>query len=173
MIIIKRKRLNLVLMLLAAFAIGLALSFALVRTHVRAEEPPLTCGDGVCQESENSDLCNADCECHDDGVAGVGEGCGCKDVVCASMGEGPKSACGTHCDVTNTCPTGLSCYKGTCWDSVICGDEIEKEVKSAPKGCKCGVGTYYYEACWSYSAEGDPPGWGWYYTGKTCFPYGN
>ena len=49
-----------------------------------ADEP--VCGDGVCDPTtENSDLCEADCECVDNGIADPGEGCGCKDVICAPL----------------------------------------------------------------------------------------
>ena len=63
--------------------------------------------------------------CVDDGVARPGEGCDCKDVVCASTGEGPESACGTLCP-TNECPDGLACFRGVCWNASICEPAPEK-----------------------------------------------
>ena len=43
-----------------------------------ADEP--VCGDAVCDPAtESSDLCVVDCECMDNGVVDIGEGCGCKD----------------------------------------------------------------------------------------------
>jgi hypothetical protein len=84
-----------------------------------AVEP--VCGDGVCDPAgENSDLCHADCECVDDGVADPGEGCGCKDVICED--EAPITACGTPCGEDGQCPDGLQCDNTSqwCWDSVLC-----------------------------------------------------
>ena len=159
--IIKRKWWNFALIILAAFIIGAALSLAIVGMRARAETGPLTCGDGVCQATENSDLCIADCECHDNGIADPGEGCGCKDVVCASLGEGPKSACGTPCNETYYCPEGLSCYKGTCWNGFLCAGDTGVEEESGgggggsctpgPVTCSC-YGGYNYcsDGCSSY-----------------------
>jgi hypothetical protein len=84
-----------------------------------AYEP--VCGDAVCDPAtENSDLCHADCECVDNGVADTSEGCGCKDMICE--GEDPITACGTPCGEEGQCPDGLRCDNTGewCWDSVIC-----------------------------------------------------
>lgn len=78
-----------------------------------------TCGDGVCDGIENSDTCLQDCECVDNGIADPGEGCGCKDVVCAD--EDLITACGTNCGPNGECPDGLVCATGgVCWDAVTC-----------------------------------------------------
>jgi hypothetical protein len=160
--IVKRTGFNRALIVLAAFTIGVALTLT-ISVRARAQTAPSTCGDYVCQATENSDLCAVDCQCHDNGVADVGEGCGCKDVVCASLGEGPESACGTPCEETSTCPAGLACFRGTCWDGVICEGSAPDEDAPGSKGCtpgapSCGacVAGYmlcndgcgsYYEAC--------------------------
>jgi len=92
------------------------------------------CGDGVCDpNSENSDLCAADCSCTDNGVAGPGEGCNCRDVVCAD--EKLRTACGTLCDETGVCPEGLACFQGVCWEDCLCEDICGPEEEPAPAAC--------------------------------------
>lgn len=76
------------------------------------------CGDGVCTvETENSDLCAADCVCVDDGVCSPGEGSGCLD--CGSL----AGACGTVCTASSQCAGGLACAGGVCWDACTCGGD--------------------------------------------------
>ncbi len=78
-----------------------------------------TCGNGVCDRTENSDSCLADCNCVDNGIVDPGEGCSCKDAVCE--GEGLITACGTHCGPNGECPGGLVCANGdVCWDGEVC-----------------------------------------------------
>ena len=99
-------------LLIAVMAAALVLVPAVAATYD-------ACGDGVCDPtSENTDLCAADCECTDNGVASPGEGCNCRDVVCAT--EKPRTACGTPCGAAGECPAGLACFQGVCWEDCIC-----------------------------------------------------
>ena len=92
------------------------------------------CGDGVCDPAtENTDLCAADCECTDNGVAGPGEGCDCRDVVCAT--EKLRTACGTPCGAAGECPAGLACFQGVCWEDCLCEDICGPEEEPAPAAC--------------------------------------
>jgi len=94
------------------------------------------CGDGVCDpNSENTDLCAADCECTDNGVADPGEGCNCRDVVCAD--EKLRTACGTLCDETGVCPEGLACFRGVCWEDCLCEDICGPEPTCLANGAEC------------------------------------
>jgi hypothetical protein len=89
--------------------------------------PPTTgesgpvCGDGICQADENSDLCNQDCECVDNGTAEPSEGCNCADVLCE--GEDPATVCGAPCP-TGLCSGGLACIGGTCQDAADCSLDV-------------------------------------------------
>jgi hypothetical protein len=89
-----------------------------------------SCGDGVCQAGENSDLCSQDCECIDNGVIDPSEGCGCADVLCE--GEDPATGCGVPCP-TGACGGGLTCTDGMCWDGCICGGSCGEGGEEEPR----------------------------------------
>lgn len=103
-------------------------------------EVPTVCGDGICNTAtENSDLCEADCPCIDDGVCGPGEGIGCRD--CIGPGEEAVSGCGSPCP-GGSCEGELTCSDGICWDACICGGDCGEPEPQVTCSCAYGLGPY-------------------------------
>ena len=93
------------------------------------------CGNGVCNASENSDICPADCACIDNGVVDAGEGCGCRDVLCE--GETSQFVCGSPC--SGSCGGGLSCLNGVCWDACLCDGVCGPPAADQPQAPACNI----------------------------------
>jgi len=101
-------------------------------TATPTEEPTATptetvpssyCGDGVCNVGvENTNLCEADCPCNDNGLCQeeTGEAQPCRD--CSPRAE---DLCGVSCPL-GSCEYEMACLimpdtGPRCWDNVICG----------------------------------------------------
>lgn len=111
-----------------------------------------TCGDGVCAvESENSDLCPADCACVDDGVCNPGEGANCLDCG-ANAGS-----CGAACTDSAQCAGGLACAGSVCWDACTCGGDCA--TTGGDTGGTTGGACRCERFCAAYDADGNCVSW--------------
>lgn len=91
-----------------------------------------TCGNGICGDGENSDVCADDCYCKDNGICEASEGFGCRD--CQGPEEEVASLCGSPCP-TGECGGGLSCSDGICWDACTCGGDCSEDDDDEKAGC--------------------------------------
>jgi hypothetical protein len=100
------------------------------------EEPAPTCGDGTCTEgAENSDLCNQDCPCMDDGTCASTETDQCADCGATA------GTCSNVCSDDSQCAPGLSCVGGSCQSAAICQGITGEDDKKVSCSCK-GDGPY-------------------------------
>lgn len=100
---------------------------------VPVNDPEPECGNGICEDGENSDLCREDCGCVDDGICNPDEeGYGCRD--CQGPDEELASVCGSACP-TGECAGGLSCTGGVCWQACVCDDNCGTDDDDDEKAC--------------------------------------
>ncbi len=132
MFIVKKSTLKNGMFFIASLALLVAL-VALFAPNAVSFAEDATCGDEICDPTENNDLCPQDCHCTDNGVVEAAEGCGCKDVICD--GESIADMCGVPAQ-DGECPEGLKEHGGICWDACECqGICTEDDEKKAANAC--------------------------------------